>query len=269
MWSWQGQVLGQLSEEEVSAPEENKSVCSRDENNTNVYNSMCRGDLNSLSLSEYANFSVEEQNVETAVMGLGNSILAGEGGKKGSGEGQGRRVSMSLGGGGGLGGGGSQRPGTAGGGGGAPGGGAGGGGGAIGWVYPEWQITRPAGCDSHSRSLPVVTPFKALPPDFHPRVDLLVQWVAPHVIARIRALAEANELTNNYGTITEVIQNDNNSSFLELLHSHMDSEVRVKSLGSAVAAQMNHPETEALRAHEEAQNDWDSLLSKKVSLSKP
>jgi hypothetical protein len=90
-----------------------------------------------------------------------------------------------------------------------------------GWVYPEWQISRPV--NGGSRSLPVVVPFTQLPPEFTPRMDALRDWVMPHVKSNIQALGDANKIVHNYG---DIYVTDNNSTFLEQIYSHMSGGAR-------------------------------------------
>lgn len=192
MWSWQGTVLGQLTEDELMTPEEySKSVLSKDlgticQEGTNL--------LNSLSV-DYVNMSVGGN---LGMAGMGNSMLAAGTHTETKGN---RRASISskdsL-----------QRQ---------------------GWIYPEWQITRP----TQDNGLPVVTPFSQLPAEFTPRLELLRDWVSPHVKAKIKELADANRLINNHG---DIVVADANSTFLEQLYSHMDG--GRKSFASVIAAPM-------------------------------
>lgn len=182
-------------------PEEySRSVLSKE------HSSIVAAQAASLS-AEYSNFSVVDQNPELA-LGVGNSVLVGNVlGVKNSDPFSSRRMSIA------------HRESRQ----------------QGGWIYPEWQITRPGG----NGQLPRVTPFSELPSQFKPRVEILVEWVAPHVKREIRALAESNGVANTYGDGTSEAL-----SFLELLHSHMDNITKTST--SAMAAQMNLPETVSL-----------------------
>lgn len=192
MWSWQGQALGQLSEDELMTAEEySKSILSKDLSTILQEGTVF---LNSNSI-EYMNASGAEKGL---AVDLGNSILAAEQVPYKSG----RQSSIS------------QKESTRG-----------------GWVFPEWQICRPASADK----LPTVTPFLQLPRSFAPRMDLLREWATPQVKVQIKALADANKIMNTFG---HSIVADENSSFLELIHLQIDG--AKSSFAAIVNAPLQH-----------------------------